>query len=85
MFINRTPINIPVSIQTKSIQSFKIMLHGDGNKTVKIYILIEGWLHVCAHFSKAIKLFCTHFIACDYMPLTLKTNREAIMGFVKIY
>ena len=43
MYINMTPTNIHVLIQTKTIQSLKITLHGDEVRTVKMHILIEGW------------------------------------------
>ena len=42
MYINMTPTNIQVLIQTKTIQSLKITLHGDEVRTVKMHILIEG-------------------------------------------
>ena len=36
------------------------------------------------HTLVKIKLLSLHFSECNYMPLILKTNREAIMSFVKM-
>jgi len=83
MYINMTPTNIHVLIQTKTIQSLKTTLHGDGSKNSENAYLdwrVNMIAYTCQRSNCSVYILVNVTICLSYLKLTEKPSWVLLNG-----